>query len=242
MAVLLAVAAVAIFSPGALSQVQPENCPAALVEARRLVLVTARSMNDMKAVMRLYTRSSPSEGWVPAGPGEPALLGTAGMGWSHFFLRHARTGEPIKVEHDKRAPAGIYPMGRSFGTVPSSRPGHLHVTADTVCVDEPSSPQYNTITSRKLVPNSVRVENMSQVLPMYRRGLLVDYPTNAKARAGSCIFIHVWRSPATGTAGCVAMPESRIEALQDFAAGGAAIAILPQHALGRFGRCLPTPR
>jgi hypothetical protein len=35
------------------------------------------------------------------------------------------------------------------------------------------------------------------------------------------------------------MPEHRVEALQDFASGGAAIAILPQAALGRFGRCLP---
>ena len=72
---------------------------------------------------------------------------------------------------------------------------------------------------------------MSRVLPMYRRGLVVDYPTDARKMAGSCIFIHVWRSPTTGTAGCVAMPEPRVEALQDFAADGAVIAVLPQAAL-----------
>ena len=80
---------------------------------------------------------------------------------------------------------------------------------------------------------------MSRVLPMYRRGLLVDYPTDAKRRAGSCIFIHVWRSPTTGTAGCVAVPEPRVEALQAFAEGGAALAILPHAALGRLRGCLP---
>ena len=60
-----------------------------------------------------------------------------------------------------------------------------------------------------------------------------------QAQAGSCIFIHVWRSPTTGTAGCVAMPEPRVEALQDFAAGGAVLAILPRGALDRLAGCLP---
>ena len=78
---------------------------------------------------------------------------------------------------------------------------------------------------------------MSRALPMYRRGLLLNYPTDARRRAGSCIFIHVWRSPTTGTAGCVAVPEPRVEALQDFAAGGAVLAILPRGALDR----LPVP-
>jgi L,D-peptidoglycan transpeptidase YkuD (ErfK/YbiS/YcfS/YnhG family) len=83
---------------------------------------------------------------------------------------------------------------------------------------------------------------MSHALPMYRRGLVVDYPTDAKANAGSCIFIHVWRSPVTGTAGCVALPEARVQAVQDFSAEGAVIAILPRPALSRLGGCLPTVR
>jgi hypothetical protein len=37
----------------------------------------------------------------------------------------------------------------------------------------------------------------------------------------------------------VSLPEPRVEALQDFATGGAVVAILPQAALGRFGACLP---
>ena len=167
------------------------------------------------------------------------MVGRGGIGWSHFFRRYARAGEPIKVEGDKRAPAGIYPIGRSFGILPSTRRGYLRVTEDTVCVNEPSSPHYNLITSRRLVGSDVSAENMSRALPMYRRGLVVDYPTDGRARAGSCIFIHVWRSPTSGTAGCVSMPEARVEALQEFAAGGAVVAILPRAALGRFGNCLP---
>jgi D-alanyl-D-alanine dipeptidase len=161
------------------------------------------------------------------------------MGWSQFFTRLAHRGEPLKVEGDKRAPAGIYPIGRSFGILASSRPNYLQVTPDTICVHDPSSPAYNTIASRFRLGPAVGAENMSKVLPMYRRGLLVDYPTDARKRAGSCIFIHVWRSSSTGTAGCVAVPEPRVEALQDFAANGAVLAILPRGALDRLPGCLP---
>ena len=167
------------------------------------------------------------------------MIGKAGMGWSAFFTRLAHRGEPLKVEGDKRAPAGIYPIGRSFGIVASSRPNYLQVTPDTICVHDLSSPAYNTIASRFRLGPAVGAENMSKVLPMYRRGLLVDYPTDARKRAGSCIFIHVWRSPATGTAGCVAVPEPRVEALQDFAANGAVLAIMPRGALDRLPGCLP---
>jgi L,D-peptidoglycan transpeptidase YkuD (ErfK/YbiS/YcfS/YnhG family) len=235
---LLAIA----LTPSLSSAASAQSCPAPLEAARRLVLVTAETMDATAARMRLYERNSPAAPWRALGADEPATVGRAGMAWSHFFRRFARRGEPIKVDRDKRAPAGVYSIGRSFGTLASSRPDHLHVTADTVCVDDWRSPAYNTITSRKLVGPKVHAENMSRILPMYRRGLLVDYPTDAKARAGSCIFIHVWRSPTTGTAGCVALPESRVQALQAFSEGGAVLAILPRAALGRLGRCLPGTR
>ena len=76
-------------------------------------------------------------------------------------------------------------------------------------------------------------------IPEYRRGLLVDYPTDAKARAGSCIFIHLRLPASKGTHGCVALPEAQLEASQDFAQSGAVLAVLPRQALDRFKGCLP---
>lgn len=217
-----------------------QSCPAPLASAKRLVLVTTATMDTPAATLQLFERAGAQDAWRPVGGIEPALIGRAGMAWSQSFRDMRRGSEPIKIEGDKRAPAGLFPIGRSFGTVPSSRPGHLQVTEDTVCVHDPSSPAYNTITSRAQVGPRVGVENMSRMLPMYRRGLLVDYPTDAKARAGSCIFVHVWKSPTTGTAGCVSLPEARVEALQDFSAPGAVLAILPRGALGRLAGCLPS--
>jgi D-alanyl-D-alanine dipeptidase len=237
MAAVLAVVAAA--TAHSTTPARAQSCPAPLAAAKRLVLVTAETMNDTAAAMRLYERASAKENWRALGAAEPALVGKAGMGWSAFFARLARRGEPIKVEGDKRAPAGVYPIGRSFGIVPSSRPNYLQVTPDTICVHDPSSRAYNTIASRSRLGPAVGAENMSRALPMYRRGLLVNYPTDATTKAGSCIFIHVWRSPTTGTAGCVSLPEPRVEALQDFAADGAVLAILPRGALDRLSGCLP---
>lgn len=235
-AAVVAVSAALTFSS---EMARAQSCPAPLAGARKLVLVTAPTMTDMAATMRLYERPSPAERWRALGAAEPATIGRGGMAWSQFFAKLARRLEPIKVEGDKRSPAGIFPIGRSFGTLASSRADYLHVMPDTICVYDPSNPAYNTITSRAKVGPRVYAENMGHILPMYRRGLLVDYPTDARRRAGSCIFIHVWRSPTTGTAGCVAVPEPRVEALQDFSEGGAVLAILPRGALDRLKGCLP---
>lgn len=231
--------AVAAALAGVPQQAFAQSCPAPLANATRLVLVTAATMKDTQATMRLYDRTSPGDTWRPRGAIEPAVIGKSGMAWSRFWQQLARRKEPIKVDGDKRAPAGIYSIGRSFGILESSRANYLQVTPDTICVDDPSSPAYNTIASRARVGPKVHAENMSQAVPMYRRGLLVNYPTDAKRKAGSCIFIHVWRSSTTGTAGCVAVPEARVEALQDFSEGGAVLALLPRQALGRLTGCIP---
>jgi len=234
---VLAALASPLFSNSSLAQ----SCPAPLAAATRLVLVTADTMNVTAATLQTFERGSTAESWRAVTEPEPAVIGRGGMGWSYFYRALARKGEPMKIEGDKLAPAGVYAIGRTFGMVPSQRAGYIHVKPDTVCVDDPASRAYNTITTRASIAPNTRIENMGRVLPMYRRGIVIDYPTNARAQAGSCIFIHIWKSPVTGTAGCVALPEPRVEALQDFTEKDAAIAIMPRFALDRLRGCLPTP-
>jgi L,D-peptidoglycan transpeptidase YkuD (ErfK/YbiS/YcfS/YnhG family) len=217
---------------------RPQSCPAPLSSAHRLVLVTADTFASTTASVRRYERASAEAPWHEVAGPVSALIGHRGVAWARAFRAYAQKGEPIKVDGDKRAPAGFYKIGRSFGFAPSRRPGYLRVAAGAVCVDDPASPAYNTITSRAKVGWKVHGENMWRV-PAYRRGLQVDYPTDRKARAGSCIFIHVWLPGKTGTAGCVALPEPQVVTLQDFAQGGAVLAVLPKQALGRFKGCLP---
>ena len=215
-----------------------QSCPAPLAGARKLVLVTALDMASANATLQRFNRPSPQAPWKADGGPVAALVGHNGMGWAHAFRAYAKDGEPIKVDGDKKAPAGFYRIGRPFGFQPSRLRDYLRLAEGTVCVDDPHARAYNTITNRAKVGNRVHGENMSRV-PDYAHGLVVDYPTDAKARAGSCIFIHAWLPGKTGTAGCVAVRTPAVLKLQDFAQDGAVLAVLPKQALDRFKECLP---
>ena len=215
-----------------------QSCPQPLASARRLVLVTASGMTTTAATLQTFERAAPNEPWRAVSAAEPALIGKKGMAWAHAVRAFARAGESIKVDGDKRVPAGFYSIGKSFGTEASQRPGFLHIRHGMKCIDDPASSAYNTIVTRADTGWAAHGENMWRV-PEYKSGLLVDYPTHARSRAGSCIFIHVRLPAATGTGGCVALPELRLAALQDFVEPGAVLAVLPRHALSRFSGCLP---
>jgi L,D-peptidoglycan transpeptidase YkuD (ErfK/YbiS/YcfS/YnhG family) len=215
-----------------------QSCPAPLRDARRLVLVVAGTMTSTTAELRRFSRAAPGAPWRADGGPVTVLIGHNGVAWAHAFRAFARNGEPVKVDGDKRAPAGFFRIGRRFGFAAEAGPNYLQVKEGTVCVDDARSPAYNSITTRAKVGWRVHGENMWRV-PEYRRGLLVDYPTSRQARAGSCIFIHLRLPGATGTSGCVSLPEPQLIALQEFAGPGAVLAVLPRQALGRFKGCLP---
>ena len=231
----LTISAVAILAP----PVYAGDCPAPVSEALRLVLVTTSSMNAASAKIGLFTRTSTDMPWKRVSGVDPAVVGQAGLGWGHPFLRYKREGELEKREGDKRTPAGFFRIGSSFGFSNSSLPGYILVKAgETVCVEDASSPFYNTIAKRSQIGDAVDAEDMRRT-PLYRRGLFVDYPTDRASRRGSCIFIHIWQAPNKGTAGCVALPETRVKALQEFSRTGAVLAVLPEFAFDRFPHCLP---
>jgi L,D-peptidoglycan transpeptidase YkuD (ErfK/YbiS/YcfS/YnhG family) len=215
-----------------------QSCPEPLASARRLVLVTADTFASTTAMVQRFERDAPNAAWQLSGGASSALIGHNGLAWAHAFRKFARKNEPVKMEGDKCAPAGFFKIGRSFGFAVSDRPGYLRITDGMTCVYDLASPAYNTITTRAEVGSKVHGENMWRV-PEYRRGLLVDYPSDRKARAGSCIFIHLQLPGRTGTSGCVALPEPQLEALQDHVQAGAVLAILPRPALDRFKGCLP---
>ena len=222
----------------AVGPVLAHTCPEPLASARRLVVVTAESVNTSLARLQRFERDATTQPWRSLGPPQEALIGRNGMAWAAMFRSLARSGERVKVEGDKRVPAGFFRIGRSFGFAPSARPGYLQIKEGTVCVDDLESAAYNSITTRDKVGAFVHGENMSRV-PAYKHGLLIDYPSDRRHRAGSCIFIHIRTPSATATAGCVAVPEDQVLALQDFAEPGAVIAILPEGARDRLAGCIP---
>lgn len=232
---LLVIAMIAAATTPALSQ----TCPPPLDEALRLVLVTAPDMESTSGALQLFTRDAPSQSWTPVSTPHPVKVGKHGMAWGLGFEAFKRGDEAEKAEGDKRTPAGIFRIGPSFGFVPSERPNYITVKpGETVCVEDPASTLYNTITERAQLAPETKADNMSDT-SLFRNGLFVDYPSDRTNKRGSCIFIHIWKTPDTATSGCVAMPEPQVKALQQFAEGGAVVAIVPQTARDRFPTCLP---
>ena len=159
------------------SPVYADTCPDRIAQASRLVLVTTRSMDTQLATMQLFTRQATNKPWKRISAVEPAVVGKAGLGWGYSFLDLKEREEPEKVEGDRRTPAGFFRIGASFSFAPSRRPGHIELRAgETVCVEDPSSPFYNTITKRSEI-GSVEADDMRSS-PLYRSGLFIDYPSD----------------------------------------------------------------
>jgi L,D-peptidoglycan transpeptidase YkuD (ErfK/YbiS/YcfS/YnhG family) len=237
-------AVIALLAPqAALAQTQPQpkaqTCPQPVASARKLVLVTGEFTKAGASIQR-FQRAAPGAPWQADGAPVSGVIGYNGLAWSAAFSALAAQGEPMKAEGDKRSPAGFYKIGANFGFAGANRANYVRIVEGTTCVNDLASPAYNTITTREKVGWGVHGENMWRV-PEYRRGLFIEYPSDRHMRAGSCIFIHLQLSGKTGTAGCVALSEPELDALQEFAADGAVLAIVPRSALERFKGCLPEP-
>ena len=197
-------------------------------------------MDGPRATYATYERNGATAPWTQTSSAQPAVVGSKGLAWGLRFQSAARGGEPLKVEGDRRTPAGIYALGPTFGFEPATYTGHLLLQKDQhLCVDDVNSPYYSRIVSREIAGAEAHGEEMWTVRS-YKRGLVVDYPTDREVRAGSCIFVHIWQGEDQGTSGCVAAPEEDVAALQDLSAkGDAFIAILPKSSKERFAGCLP---
>lgn len=117
-----------------------------------------------------------------------------------------------KREGDGRTPVGVYPLGFAFGYPPGidSAMPYRQMTRQDIWVDDPRSPDYNRL--KKRAETAARsFEDM--VLPddRYKHGIVIEYNTHPIIPGlGSAIFLHIWKDPATPTAGCVAISEENI--------------------------------
>lgn len=216
-------------------------CPRPLHRATRLIIVTVPDMTSVKATLHTFERRTPADAtWQRSGPPETAVVGAAGIGWSEDFDYLAKKDEPVKREGDKRTPAGIFRIAGPFGFEPSKLRGYTRLSPGrSFCVDDPSSLLYGKIVDKSLTKSVKSSEDMSSV-PGLKRGMIVDYPARRGAKAGSCIFIHVWDGAEAGTKARIGMPEARVSVLQEWSSKGfTAIAVLTEEAAPRFKGCLP---
>ena len=157
-----------------------------------------------KSAAKLTTWNKIGTQWFAAFAPMAAVVGREGL---------AREGE--KKEGDGRTPSGIFSLGTGFGYDPAPKKmglAYRQVTSDDYWVDDPESAQYNQWVKGK--PQAKSFEKLKRDDHLYQLAIVVNYNVQPVVPgAGSAIFIHLWRAPSQGTAGCVALSESNMRKL-----------------------------
>ncbi|MBU6303162.1 MAG: L,D-transpeptidase family protein [Verrucomicrobia bacterium] len=186
----------------------PPELPASCLQA---VVVTAADRDDSAAGLQRWERSDPAALWKPAGRAWPVRLGRNGLAWG-WGLHEVPADAATKREGDGKSPSGIFPLGPAFGSAPEGPPGlrfpWKQTTERDFFVDDPGSALYNQWV--RLGPGVTgswkSAERMRRDDLLYEFGMVVRHNAVAvRPGAGSAIFLHVWKSPESGTSGCTAM-------------------------------------
>jgi len=198
------------------SGVQPKPAVDPLKDSRQVLLVLTDGWDAVSGTMRRFERSSAAGPWQSVGPAVPVVVGRSGLAWGSGVASLPGPG-PVKREGDGKSPAGVFRLSTAFGQTPDAPPGwqlpYRYLADEVECVDDVQSASYNRLTTRRGAARAdwSSSEKMWQE-PLYKWGVVVDHnaPPQVQPAGGSCIFLHIWKAPGRGTAGCTAMEESAL--------------------------------
>ncbi|WP_373193984.1 L,D-transpeptidase family protein [Francisella sp. Scap27] len=161
-----------------------------------------------------YFDKDKNNDWIIVKKNIDVVIGKKGLAPTESF-EYSKLAN--KTEGDSKTPAGVFKIGKTFGFEDSDLSNYVQVKTGIECIDDSSSKYYNDIiNTSKYTKDWQSSEHMVKV-PQYKYGIELLYNHNpAEAKKGSCIFMHIWKSPSTGTEGCTAMAETDIKNLQSW--------------------------
>lgn len=190
--------------------------------SNQLIVVKTENWNSIHAKLQCFERMNIENEWEAITEAFDVVVGKQGMAAaSEAFLPENEKEIGLKKEGDNKTPAGIFTLGSSYGYARKTeveswiKLPYVQATEALKCVDDGNSRFYNQIIDKNNITEAEidwnSAEDMLRKDELYKWGIVVNYNTeNPRKGCGSCIFIHIWRSPETGTEGCTAMPEERI--------------------------------
>ena len=182
-----------------------------IVDCRQIVVVETETWDSVRGVLRGFRLADRS--WEIDLRDIPVALGRNGLGVGEGLHRAGLSG-PGKREGDKRAPAGIFPLEYSFGTVPRPRGGNrtfaYHRTEEFhFWVDDPKSRYYNRwidMRDPQVQKDWQSAEILARADGLYDLAIVVGHNRQRFLPGrGSAIFIHRWSRPGNPTIGCTAL-------------------------------------
>ena len=219
MKALVTLITVLLISLSVTAQVKKPDSPAVkqpFSKSLQAVVVTTHDWDSVTGNATLFERKTLNSDWKATGDSFPVVVGVNGLAWADLLNGDIDMAK-IKQEGDGNAPAGLFPLISSFGT--STKPTAVELPYTkldqyTECVDDVKSSFYNQIVNRMQVGNFdwKSSEKMLAIGQQYELGVFVAYNTYPVEKGrGSCIFLHIWKDAASGTAGCTAMERRNLE-------------------------------
>jgi D-alanyl-D-alanine dipeptidase len=185
--------------------------------SRQCLLVLTEKWTSTSGLLRAFTRPDASEVWKEEGEEIPVMLGKNGLGSGRGLTHLEFEGAPEKKEGDNKAPAGVFHLISAFGYAPAQSASwvklrYLPLTNKIEGIDDPKSRYYNRLVDRSKVAKVdwASSERMRRDDDLYKWGIVVDHNSAATPGGGSCIFLHIWKTPSTPTTGCTAMSEQNL--------------------------------
>jgi L,D-peptidoglycan transpeptidase YkuD (ErfK/YbiS/YcfS/YnhG family) len=188
------------------------------IDSQQLVLVISDNWDATTGKLLSYDKHQGQ--WQATGLTTAVTLGRTGTAWGLGL--HPKQAGLQKAEGDGKAPAGIFALTSAFGYEPRdfSLP-YQQMQSGHYCVDVADSAWYNQIIDTQQTgvaaalgstePMRRDIHHNNDLL--YKLGVVVAHNPDNIAGKGSCIFLHLWRSSNSATAGCTAMPEQQLDAL-----------------------------
>lgn len=181
---------------------------------QQLLVVTTPDWPSSQGQLQRYLRQKAN--WQPLGRPVPVVVGKNGLGWGRGLFAIPQKG-PIKREGDGRAPAGIFSLGTAYGYPPQPPTGTTLPYQQSQpldrCVDDSQSVAYNQILPQTRASETpwTSAEEMIRPDELYRLLVVIQHNTQPpQPQGGSCIFMHIWRSPTSPTVGCTALAEEQL--------------------------------
>lgn len=182
-----------------------------LDSSNQLIVVTSKNWTDTQGTAQRYVRQGNSFEKYQAS--FPVVLGKSGLAWGKGLTQVDQREGPVKREGDGKAPAGIFKLGTAFGYDNSAdtKLPYLALTPTLECVDDSQSKRYNELVDGAITAKDWNSsEHMRSMDELYRKGIVIEHNTPPSPASGSCIFLHIWRSPTSPTLGCTAMDQADI--------------------------------
>lgn len=191
-------------------------------EAQQAIVGVANDWNSSHVTITLYEKKG--ETWKAVTKPVRGRLGKHGLAWG--LGMHPFANQPhLKREGDRRAPAGVFQLGDTFGYQKSIKKHrslrYTQVTTRDLWFEDSSSPYYNQHLRIDHEPATVSETKAQMRQNDYPHSLKLFIKHNAPSplkpatpNAGSAIFFHIWRNGGkSATFGCTTLPEPALRTL-----------------------------